>query len=108
MKSFIKNIVVFIALCLLAGCSENFLDENLDAETFPMGFSNIYISPDWESSGFMFMLSDIDVADYEIVSKPSWLNVKSFTGRISNGPSLWNAQPQRIVTMMLSEFTWNS
>jgi hypothetical protein len=86
MKSFIeKNVILIAALYLLVGCSEDFLDENLDEVPYPVGLSNIYVSPDWESSAYLFSLPSVNGADYEITFKPSWLNINSSTGRINNG-----------------------
>ncbi len=80
----IKNIIVFTSFCLLTGCSNDFLDENLTPDTLPMGLSNIYISPGWESSDYAFMLPSVQEADYEIASKPSWLKIDSRDGHLSD------------------------
>lgn len=84
MQPIIKNIIVFTLLYLLTACSKDFLDENLTQFSSPMGLSNIYISPDWQSSNYLFKLPLVKEADYEIVSKPFWLNIDSVCGHISD------------------------
>jgi len=84
MKSFIKNSLVFLLLFLATGCSKEFLNENLNPETLPVGESNIYISPDWESADYLFRLPSVKDIDYEIVSKPSWLTIGSVSGHLSD------------------------
>lgn len=84
MQRIIKNAILFTLLYLLISCSDKFLDENLTPVPFPLGLSNIYISPEWQSSDYLFKLSSLKNADYEIVSKPSWLNVDSVSGHLSD------------------------
>lgn len=84
MSSVIKNIAVFIILSFAISCSKEFLNDNLTEDSLPMGVSNIYISPDWQSSAYMFKLSNVKEADYKIVSKPSWLIIESDNGHISD------------------------
>jgi len=84
----IKNIILFTSFCLLTGCSNDFLNENLTPDTLPMGLSNIYISPDWESSDYAFMLPSVKDVAYEIVSKPSWLNIDSMDGHLSDSVAI--------------------
>lgn len=84
MQHIIKNSILFILLCLITGCSNDFLNENLVPVTFPFASSNIYISPDWSSADYMFKLPSLKDADYEIVSKPSWLNLDSINGHLSD------------------------
>lgn len=84
MKSFIKSTIIFTLLYLATSCSKGFLNENLTQDSFPVGLSNIYISPDWQSADYLFKLPSVKDADYEIVSKPSWLNVVSITGHLSD------------------------
>lgn len=80
----IKNIILFTSFCLLAGCSDDFLNENPTPVTLPMGYSNIYMSPDWESSYYAFMLPSVHEVAYEITSKPSWLNIDTGDGHLSD------------------------
>jgi hypothetical protein len=84
MKSFIKNTIVFILLYLVTSCSKDFLNENLTQDSLPVGLSNIYISPDWKSSNYLFKLPSVKESDYEIVSKPSWLNIGFVSGHLSD------------------------
>ena len=84
MQRIIKNTILFTLLCLLTGCTNDFLNENLTPVSLPVGASNIYISPDWQSSNYLFKLSSLKNADYEIVSKPSWLTVDSVSGHLSD------------------------
>lgn len=84
MKRIIKNTILFALLYLLSSCSDNFLDDNLTPVSVPMGLSNIYISPEWQSSDYKFKLPSLKDADYEIVSKPSWLNIDSDGGHLSD------------------------
>ncbi len=84
MQNIIKSTVVFLFLSLLTSCSKDFLNENLTLVSMPVGLSNIYISPDWQSSGYLFQLPDVKEADYEIVSKPSWLTLGSLSGHLSD------------------------
>ena len=84
MPRIIKNIILFTILCLLTGCSNDFLNENLTLVASPVGVSNIYISPDWPGSTRQFKLPSLKDADYEIVSKPSWLTVGSNNGHLSD------------------------
>ena len=90
MQRIVKNTILFSALYILAGCSDNFLDENLSQDSYPVGLSNIYISPEWESSDYIFRLSSIKDVDYEIISKPSWLNVDSIHGHLSDSIAVVN------------------
>ncbi len=80
----IKNFIVFTAFCLLTSCSDDFLNENLTPVTLPMGYSSIYMSPAWESSYYAFMLPSVNEVAYEIVSKPSWLNIDTGDGYLSD------------------------
>jgi len=84
----IKNIIVFTSFCLLTGCSNDFLNENLTPVTLPMGLSNIYVSPDWESTDYAFMLPSVIEGAYEIVTKPSWLNIDSMDGLLSDSVAI--------------------
>jgi len=84
MRHIFKNTILFTLLGLLTACSSDFLNENLTSVTSPVGASTIYISPDWPSSNYMFKLPPLKDADYEIVSKPSWLNTGSTTGHMSD------------------------
>lgn len=84
MQRIIKNTILFTLLYLLTGCSNDFLNENLTPVSLPVGVSNIYISPDWQSINCLFKLPSLKDADYEIVSKPSWLNVGSVSGHLSD------------------------
>ncbi len=84
MKSFIKNTIVFTLLYLITSCSKDFLNENLTQVSLPVGLSNIYISPDWQSSNYLFKLPSVKEVDYEIVSKPFWLNIGSVSGHLSD------------------------
>lgn len=84
MRPFIKTILLFILFYLVTSCSKDFLNENLKPGSFPMGLSNIYISPDWQSSNYLFKLPSVKEVDYEIVSKPSWLKTGSNNGHLSD------------------------
>jgi len=84
MQRIIKNTILFTLLYLLTACTNDFLNENLTPVSLPVGVSNIYISPDWQSSNYLFKLSSLKNADYEIVSKPSWLTVDSVSGHLSD------------------------
>lgn len=84
MQRIIKNILLFTLLYLLTGCTNDFLNENLTPVSIPVGVSNIYISPDWPSTNYLFKLPSLKNADYEIVSKPSWLTVGSSSGHLSD------------------------
>lgn len=84
MRFFIKTTVLFAFLCLVTSCSKDFLNENLTPGSFPLGLSNIYISPDWQSSNYLFKLPSVKEVDYEIVSKPSWLKTGSNNGHLSD------------------------
>jgi len=80
----IKTIIAFTLLCMLTSCSKDFLNENLSQGSLPVGLSNIYVSPDWQSADYLFKLPSVKEADYEIVSKPSWLNTGSVSGHMSD------------------------
>jgi len=84
MQHILKSTIVFTILCLLTSCSKDFLNENLTQVSLPVGLSNIYISPDWQSSNYLFKLSSVKEVDYEIESKPSWLNIDSVSGHLSD------------------------
>lgn len=84
MKSIFKTTIVLIFLYLLAGCSKEFMNENLTQDSLPVGLSNIDISPDWPSSTYAFKLPSVKEADFEIISKPSWLNVSSVSGHLTD------------------------
>lgn len=84
MQRIFQNTILFTILYLLTGCSNDFLGENLTAVTSPVCASNIYISPDWQSTNYQFKLPSLKDADYEIVSKPSWLTVGSVSGHLSD------------------------
>jgi len=84
MKSFIKNTIVLSLLYLATSCSKDFLNDNLTQASLPLGESNIYISPDWQSADYLFKLPSVKEAEYEIISKPSWLNVGSVNGHITD------------------------
>lgn len=83
MRPFIKTILIFTLLYLSTSCSNDFLNENLSQSSIPVGLSNIYISPNWQSSDYIFKLPSNN-ADYKIVSKPSWLNIDSVKGHLSD------------------------
>jgi len=84
MQRIIKNIILFTLLYLLTACSNDFLNENLTPTSIPVGASTIYISPDWQSTNYAFMLPTEKNADYEIVSKPSWLDMSSASGQLTD------------------------
>jgi hypothetical protein len=84
MRPFIKITTLFTLLYLVTSCSKDFLNENLTPGSFTMGLSNIYISPDWQSSNYLFKLPSVKEGDYEIVSKPSWLKIGSSNGHLSD------------------------
>lgn len=84
MQRIIKSLVLFTLLCLIASCSNDFLKENQNNVIIPLGVSDIYISPDWSTTNRHFKLPSLKEADYEIVSKPTWLNVGSLSGHLSD------------------------
>lgn len=84
MQRIIKNTILFTLLYVLTGCSNDFLNENLTSVSISVGVSNMYISPDWQSTNYLFKLPALKDADYEIVSKPSWLNIGSVNGHLSD------------------------
>lgn len=84
MQRIIKSLVLFTLLCLIASCSNDFLKENQNNVIIPLGVSDIYISPDWSTTSRHFKLPSLKNADYEIVSKPTWLNVGSLSGHLSD------------------------
>jgi len=84
MQGIIKNTILFTLLYLLTACTNDFLNENLTPVSFPVGESNIYISPDWQSRDYLFNLPSLKDADYEIVSKPSWLVIDAESGHLSD------------------------
>lgn len=84
MQRIIKSLVLFTLLCLIASCSNDFLKENQNNVIIPLGVSDIYISPDWSTTSRHFKLPSLKDADYEIVSKPTWLNVGSLSGHLSD------------------------
>ncbi|MGQ1946063.1 BACON domain-containing protein [Geofilum sp. OHC36d9] len=84
MRPFIKIISLFTLLYLITGCTKDFLNENLESGSFTLGLSNIYVSPDWQSSNYLFKLPSVNEVDYEIVSKPSWLEIGSNNGHLSD------------------------
>ncbi len=85
MKPIIKNIIYLTLLCIITSCDNSFLDDDLSPEQQSMGYSNIYISPDWESADYQFNLGSLVNSDYEITSTPSWLHIDSNTGSLSEG-----------------------
>ena len=84
MQRVIKITILFTLLYLLTGCTNDFLSENLSPVSVPVGLSNIYLSPDWQSSNCLFKLPLLEDADYEIVAKPSWLSIGSTNGHLSD------------------------
>jgi hypothetical protein len=88
MQTILKNSLVIIFLSLVTSCSKDFLNENTTQVNTPVGLSNIYISPDWPSSGYLFNLPSVKEADYEIVSKPSWLTLGSLSGHLSDNKAI--------------------
>ena len=88
MKPFIKHTLIFTLLYLATSCSDDFLNDNLTQVSVPVGLSNIYISPDWPNTGYLFRLPSVKEADYEIVSKPSWLNIGSDSGHLSDSVAI--------------------
>lgn len=84
MQHILKNTLIFTILCLLTSCSKDFLIEKSTQVYSPVGLSNIYISPDWQSSNYLFKLTSVKEVDYEIASKPSWLNIDSDSGHLSD------------------------
>jgi hypothetical protein len=84
MRSFIKTAILFPLLYLATSCSNDFLNENLTSGSVSTGLSNIYVSPNWQSSDYFFKLQSVKEADYEIVSKPSWLKTASDNGHVSD------------------------
>jgi len=84
MQRIIKNTIIFTLLYFLTSCSKDFLDQGLTPVSFPIGLSNIYVSPNWQSADYQFKLPAIKDADYEILSKPSWLNIASVSGQLSD------------------------
>jgi len=84
MQGIMKNTILFTLLYLLTSCSNDFLNENLSPDSLTIGESNIYISPDWQSTNFMFKLPSLKDADYEIISNPAWLKIDSVSGHLSD------------------------
>lgn len=78
------NFVVFALFLLLTGCSDAFLNENLNPTTLPVGMSNLVFSPNWPSGEYTFKLTSLDNVDYQITSKPAWLNISPVNGHISD------------------------
>lgn len=88
MKPFIKNILLVTLLYLTTSCSKDFLNENIEQASIPVGVSNIYISPDWPGTSYVFGLPSVKEVDYEIVSKPSWLNISPVKGHLSDSVAI--------------------
>lgn len=88
MQQIIKNILLFTVFCFLTSCSNDFLNEDLSPVSSPIGLSNIYISPEWGSTQCAFKLPTSKSADFEIVSKPSWLTITPASGKLVDSVAL--------------------
>lgn len=84
MKNSFNIIITTIILLIVASCSNDFLNENLDKPVVPAGESGIYISPEWESGDYQFYLPDMGNADFKIEAMPSWLQISSTSGKLVN------------------------
>ena len=85
MKNIFQKAIFAILLLTVAGCSNDFLNENIEKNAQPAGESTIYISPTWEASNYQFMLPNAGNADFVIETTPSWLNIGSTRGTLVNG-----------------------
>ncbi len=85
MKLIIKNIIYLALICLITSCNNSFLDDNISPDQQLMGYSNIYVSPNWESAEYQFNLSSLIDNDYEIIETPSWLQIDTKNGSLSGG-----------------------
>ena len=85
MKDIFQKITFAILLLTIAGCSNDFLNENIEKNAQPAGESTIYISPQWDANDYEFMLPNTGNADFMIETTPSWLNIGSTRGTLVNG-----------------------
>ncbi len=90
MHNIIKNTIYFTLVILITGCSDAFLNENIEKVSVPVCNSNLYISPQWDSSDYTFGLTGLGSEEYTIVSKPSWLNIEPMNGHFLNGSAVVN------------------
>ncbi len=81
----IKNIIYLSLICVLTSCDNSFLDENTSPDQQLMGYSNIYVSPNWEGADYQFNLGYLLDNDYEIIETPSWLQIDTKNGSLSGG-----------------------
>ncbi len=84
MKSTLNKILVVILLLAVAGCSNDFLNENLDTPTVPAGDSTIFISPEWESDDYQISLPGMGDAGFKIEATPPWLQITTTAGTLVN------------------------
>lgn len=84
MQRILKNTILFAIFYLTTSCSNNFLSENLTPITSSVGVSNIYISPDWQSTECAFKIPANETANFEIVSKPTWLTITPASGQLTD------------------------
>jgi hypothetical protein len=90
MKRYINNILIIITIFLLTGCSNDFLLKNQNPITFPMGLSNIVVSPGWENNNLAIKIPYLKDASFEITSKPDWINFSSLKGQLADSIAIFD------------------
>ena len=85
MKNIFQKAIFAVLLLITAGCSNDFLNENIETNILLAGESTIYISPNWEAGHYEFMLPNTGNADFKIEAAPSWLNIGLTKGTLVNG-----------------------
>lgn len=84
MKNVFNKLLLVALILTIAGCSNDFLNENLDVPVAPAGESTIFISPEWEPGEYQFSLPGMGDADFRIEALPSWLQTDLKTGKLLN------------------------
>lgn len=84
MKLLIYYIILLLTVLTAFSCSNEFLNENMEAKNFPTSDYTIFVSPDWEAGDHMFKIPNSGNVDFKITKYPAWLELSSLSGKMTN------------------------
>jgi hypothetical protein len=87
-KSFLYITLSFLLL-LISSCSEDFLNDNINANPTQSiaADSEIIISPAWDIADYQFVCINAGNTDFTVVNAPAWLEVETTSGSLTKTSS---------------------
>ncbi|MCL1937452.1 MAG: hypothetical protein FWF52_03530 [Candidatus Azobacteroides sp.] len=92
MKHLIQYIVLSIVLLFTFSCSNDFLKESVDYNSYLGENSIIVVSPNWAAQDYTLYCSGVGNAKFTVVHAPEWLNISAQSGEFINNIATLNCK----------------